>query len=114
MNLSDWIGTIGVAMILLAYLLTVFKILTTDDLLYIILNLAGAFIAGLASFMINYIPFIVLEAVWTLISLFSLIRLIPGSGVGHDPDLAGEELPCPSELIAIYSSFSTFAENPDV
>jgi hypothetical protein len=76
MNLSDWIGTIGVAMILLAYLLTVFKVRTSDDLLYILLNLAGAAMAGLASLMIKYIPFIVLEAVWSLISLFSLIRFI--------------------------------------
>lgn len=74
MNLIDWIGTIGVAMILLAYLLNVFKKLRTDQVSFILLNLIGASMACIASALINYIPFIILEAVWTFVSLIALLK----------------------------------------
>ena len=72
MNTADWLGFIGVAMILLAYILNVTKKVSTNDNSFILLNLIGAGIACLASILLNYVPFIILEGVWTLISLISL------------------------------------------
>ena len=72
MNTIDWLGFIGVFLILLAYILNVSNIISNKNLIFIILNIAGASIACLASILLNYIPFVILEGVWALISLISL------------------------------------------
>ena len=74
MNQIDWIGFIGVFQILLAYVLNVTGRLDKNDLAFILLNLIGAGLACLASALMNYIPFIILEAVWALVSLIALIK----------------------------------------
>jgi uncharacterized protein with PQ loop repeat len=74
MNSTDWIGASGVLLILLAYFLNVIKKIKTDDLAFISLNLVGASLACAASFLLRYWPFIILEACWSLISLYSLIK----------------------------------------
>ena len=80
MNSTDWIGFIGVFQILLAYFLNVFGKISTKDLSFILLNIFGAGMACLASIMMNYIPFIILEGAWTLISVISLVKYIKGLG----------------------------------
>ena len=74
MNTTDWLGFIGVFLILLAYILTEFGNVTNKNLVFILLNLIGASIACLASILLNYIPFIILEGVWALVSLLSFIK----------------------------------------
>jgi hypothetical protein len=74
MNTIDWIGFIGVFQILLAYVLNVLGKLKSKDLTFILLNLIGASMACLASILMNYLPFIILEGVWTLISLIAFIK----------------------------------------
>jgi len=74
MNKVDWIGSIGVFQILLAYILNVFGKSKKTDLIFILLNLFGASMACLASVLMNYLPFIILEAVWAFVSLVSLIK----------------------------------------
>jgi hypothetical protein len=44
------------------------------DLSFILLNLIGAGMACLSSILLNYLPFIILEGVWTIISLISLLK----------------------------------------
>lgn len=72
MNTVDWIGFVGVFLILLAYILNALNKITTKSLFFILLNLIGASLACLASVLMKYAPFIILEAVWALVSLFSL------------------------------------------
>lgn len=74
MNKIDWIGFIGVFQILLAYILSIFGKIDKTDLLFILLNLIGASMACLASILMNYLPFILLEGVWAIVSLFSLLK----------------------------------------
>ena len=74
MNNVDWIGFIGVFQILLAYILNVIGKLEKNDLAFILLNLIGAGMACLASILMEYLPFILLEGVWALVSLFSLLK----------------------------------------
>ena len=74
MSTIDWIGFLGVFQILLAYALNSFDRLKKDDLTFILLNLFGASLACLASILMKYLPFIILEAVWTLVSLISLFN----------------------------------------
>ena len=73
MNTIDWIGALGTFQILLAYVLQVSNVLKKNSLVFILLNTLGAGMACAASILLNYIPFVVLEAVWTLVSLGSLV-----------------------------------------
>lgn len=75
MILSDWIGSIGVFLILLAYILNLSNVLTNKHVTFIMLNLVGAAMAGIASYLINYVPFIILEGAWVLVSVWGLINL---------------------------------------
>jgi hypothetical protein len=76
MNTIDWIGFIGVFQILLAYILNVFGKIKSEELTFILLNFLGASMACIASILMKYIPFIILEGVWALVSLISLIKYI--------------------------------------
>jgi hypothetical protein len=74
MNLIDWIGFVGVFQILLAYTLNVSGRLEKSNLTFILLNLFGAILACVASILMEYIPFIILEGVWAFVSLIALIK----------------------------------------
>ncbi len=73
MTTADWVGFLGVFLILLAYLLNVTGRVSAKDRSFILLNLIGAGLACLASVFIGYWPFILLEGVWALVSLGALI-----------------------------------------
>lgn len=72
MSLADWIGFLGVFQILLAYFLNITGRLSSRHYSFILLNLIGAAMACLASILINYLPFIVLEGIWALVSVYAL------------------------------------------
>ena len=74
MSNIDWIGFIGVFQILLAYILNVIGKLKAKDLTFILLNLIGASMACLASILMEYLPLVILEGVWTIVSIISLIK----------------------------------------
>jgi len=74
MNFIDLLGFVGVALILLGYILNVSNIISNNDLLFILLNLIGASLACLASILLKYMPFVILEGIWALISLNSLFK----------------------------------------
>ena len=76
MNLTDWIGFAGVFILLFAFLLTITKQLSTNHIAYILMNFIGAGIACLASVLLNYWPFILLEGAWALVSLMGLINYL--------------------------------------
>ena len=76
MLLSDWIGFIGVAVLLLAFLMNIAGKLPVSSVLYSLLNIVGAGMACAASVMISYLPFIILEGAWTLVSLIALIKAV--------------------------------------
>jgi hypothetical protein len=75
MNYNDLIGIIGVGLILLAYFFNIFSLIPKDGQLFFIMNIIGAALACYASFLINYVPFIILEGTWTLVSIAGLVRL---------------------------------------
>ena len=74
LDVNDWIGLLGVAILLFAYLLNLTYKLDQKSFAYILMNVIGAGLACLASYLINYFPFIILEGVWTLVSMFALIK----------------------------------------
>ena len=73
-SFADWVGTMGVTLLLIAFGLNLLNKISQKSLLYILLNCIGASLACLASVLINYIPFIILEAVWTIVSLAALVN----------------------------------------
>jgi hypothetical protein len=76
MNCSELTGTIGVALILLAYFCNVFRLIATNGKIFFLLNLVGAGLACYASVLINYFPFVILEAIWALVSVAGLYKVI--------------------------------------
>jgi hypothetical protein len=76
MNFNDIIGTIGVGLILLAYFLNIFSLISKEGKLFFAMNIIGATLACYASILINYVPFIILEGVWTLVSIAGFIKRI--------------------------------------
>lgn len=73
MTAVDWIGFTGVTILLAAFFLNLIGKLSKDGPAYILLNIIGAGVACLASVMLRYLPFIILEAAWTAVSLFAFI-----------------------------------------
>lgn len=76
MSYNDVVGIIGVGLILLAYFLNVFSLIPKEGLLFFAMNIVGATLACYASFLINYVPFMILEGTWTLVSIAGLIKLL--------------------------------------
>ena len=76
MKPTDWIGFAGVTILLVAFFLNLANKLHKDSFSYIVLNIIGAGIACLASVMINYLPFIILEGCWTIVSIGALINFV--------------------------------------
>ena len=73
-NFNDWMGFTGVAVLLIAFLLNLFKKIPSGGLTYILMNITGAGMACIASVLIHYVPFIILEGAWTVVSIIALIR----------------------------------------
>jgi hypothetical protein len=74
LDINDWIGFTGVAILLVAFLLNLLNKLSKEGWPYITLNITGAALSCLASVLIHYFPFVLLEAVWTLVSLAALVN----------------------------------------
>lgn len=76
MTYNDIIGSIGVGLILLAYYLNTAKLIPQEGMLYFVLNIIGAAIACFASLLISYMPFVILEGTWTLVSIYGLMKVM--------------------------------------
>ncbi len=82
MNYNDWIGSIGVGLILCAYFASTFNFISGKSKLFFVLNIIGAALAWYASYLIAYWPFVILEGTWMLVSLIGLSQ----SGQMERPD----------------------------
>ncbi len=71
---SDLIGSIGVGLILIAFILNLIGAMDRTTRSYLVLNLIGASLALLASALIEFYPFVVLESVWALAALIGLLH----------------------------------------
>ena len=71
---SDIIGSVGVSVLLLAFVLNLLNKISRENIIYILMNCIGGALACFASYLIHYTPFIILEAVWTLVSLAALLK----------------------------------------
>ena len=74
MGYKDIIGTLGVGLILLAYYLNTINRVPKNGKSFYVMNMTGAALACYASLLINYLPFVILEGAWTLVSIYGLMK----------------------------------------
>ena len=70
---ADWVGAMGVSLLLFAFAMNVFGVLDRQSFSFSLLNVVGAGVAGYASWLISYLPFVILEGTWCLVSLVAMI-----------------------------------------
>ena len=64
---------------LAAFLLNVMRLMKADGYAYAALNFVGGGLACYSSWLIAFMPFVVLEGVWTLVAAFALGRQLTAS-----------------------------------
>jgi len=74
MTYNDLMGTIGVGLVLFAYFLNTMKYIPVNGKLFYVLNGIGGALSCYAALLINFWPFVILEAVWTIVSIYGLMR----------------------------------------
>jgi hypothetical protein len=74
MNYENIIGVIGVGLILMAFFLHTAGFIENNGKLYYVMNIFGAAMACYASFLIAYLPFVILEGTWTIVSIYGLMK----------------------------------------
>jgi hypothetical protein len=80
MNFSSIVGLLGVSLLLIAFFLNLFRYISRENSTYILLNIVGAGLSCYASILIHYLPFIVLEAVWSLVAFAAYVKKIAKMG----------------------------------
>ena len=70
----EFIGFVGVALLLIAFFLNLFRLLKADSFSYLGLNLIGAGLACASSYLIDFLPFVLLEGTWAIVSAVALAR----------------------------------------
>jgi hypothetical protein len=76
MSLANWLGTIGVSILLLAYVLDLLNVTVDDGLPHLSMNFIGASLACASAYLIWFKPFIVLEGIWAAVSLVAALRIL--------------------------------------
>jgi hypothetical protein len=74
---AEWIGSIGVSVVLLAFYLNLPGRLARDGRPYAAANAVGGALACASAWQIGFLPFVVLEGTWALVALVALLRLRP-------------------------------------
>ena len=76
MNLTDWTGSVGVGILLIAYFLNLGNIIKNNSITYLMMNVTGGALSCLASVLLEYFPFIILEGCWTIVSIAGVLKVI--------------------------------------
>ena len=74
MEYSTLIGSLGVSLLLFAFFLSLFGTISQQSHSYLWLNLIGAALAACASWIIHYIPFVILECAWTIVAFSGILK----------------------------------------
>jgi hypothetical protein len=74
MTHGELVGTLGVTLLLIAFGLNISGRLHSSSRPYLLLNIFGAALATVSSYMIAFWPFVVLEGVWTIASFIGYFK----------------------------------------
>ncbi|MGC2276984.1 MAG: hypothetical protein WA571_13305 [Candidatus Binatus sp.] len=72
--MSQVIGSIGVAILLVAFFMNSFGMLASGSHAYQTMNAIGAAVSCYASYLIGFAPFVVLEAIWCAAAIAAMLR----------------------------------------
>jgi hypothetical protein len=84
MTLSDIIGTIGVSTLLVGFVLNQRRVLSEHSRAFLAMNLIGAVLCGYSAWLVRFMPFVVLEAVWAMFAAWGLVRWSPEPVAGSE------------------------------
>ena len=71
----DLLASIGVAILLAAFFANLVGWMSSKSKPYLLLNAVGAGMAAYASWGIDFMPFVVLEGTWCIVSILTLVRV---------------------------------------
>jgi hypothetical protein len=74
MSLANWIASLGVGVLLIAFFLNIFGYLDNKNKVYALLNAVGGLISCYASWMVGFYPFVVLNIIWSFTAILSLFK----------------------------------------
>lgn len=74
MSSANWIASLGVSLLLLAFFLNIGGKLKSGNRYYALLNLVGGVLSAYASWLVMLYPFIVLNVIWSITALVFLFK----------------------------------------
>jgi hypothetical protein len=74
MTPSDLIGTLGVSILLIAFVLNQRRRLSEHSRAFLAMNLIGAALCAGSAWLVRFMPFVVLESVWAAVAAWGLLR----------------------------------------
>jgi hypothetical protein len=81
MKTPDLLASVGVIILLVAFLLNLYKKMPAQSSIYKLMNFIGAGICCFSSYLIGFYPFVALEGVWAIVALLSLFNVPRGTSV---------------------------------
>jgi hypothetical protein len=79
MKISDIIASVGVIILLIGFMLNLFKKIPPESKAYALMNFVGAGLCGYSSYLISFWPFVILESIWAFVALISLFKVPRGT-----------------------------------
>jgi hypothetical protein len=79
MKVSDIIASVGVIILLIGFMLNLFKKISPESKAYALMNFVGAGLCGYSSYLISFWPFVILESIWAFVALLSLFKVPRGT-----------------------------------
>ncbi len=76
MNTANWIASIGVSILLIAFFLNVFGFLNNKTKTYSALNAFGGLLSCYSSWLVSFYPFVVLNLIWSFTAFIALYKLM--------------------------------------
>jgi hypothetical protein len=75
-TMTTILGSIGLALLLSAFVLNQLHRLSPDSISYNVLNIVGGILLTFYAWILSSIPFLILESVWATFALYRLLQLL--------------------------------------
>jgi len=76
MNTALITGVLGLLLLLAGLFSNLFKLLNGESKIYLLLNIFGGLFLFYYSYSLKSIPFMILQAIWTILPLYKFIKII--------------------------------------